>query len=200
MLLMIMWGKASDRVGRKPVMVFSLMGVAIGTALFGFSKTIWQMIMLRCATGVFSGTVVTIRTMITENSTPKTQARAFSLFAFSGNLGILIGPLIGGGLAEPAKQYPKVFGHWAIFKQFPYALPTVVNGVLAFAAALFCALFLKETLKRRVKDDTSTPPPMDSIEIIRSPGVGTVLFLYGHVMLLGLAYTAGIQSCFLYRH
>jgi MFS-type transporter involved in bile tolerance (Atg22 family) len=37
----------------------------------------------------------TIRTMISENSTPKTQARAFSFFAFSGNMGILLGPLIG---------------------------------------------------------------------------------------------------------
>lgn len=144
MLLMIMWGKASDRIGRKPVMVFSLTGVAIGTALFGFSKTIWQMILFRCVAGVFSGTVVTIRTMVTENSTRKTQARAFSLFAFSGNIGILVGPLIGGALSEPAKQYPKVFGHWAIFKQFPYALPTVVNGILALTAAGVCAVALKE--------------------------------------------------------
>jgi hypothetical protein len=37
----------------------------------------------------------TVRTMLAENSTPKTQARAFSFFAFSGNLGIFLGPLIG---------------------------------------------------------------------------------------------------------
>jgi MFS-type transporter involved in bile tolerance (Atg22 family) len=37
----------------------------------------------------------TVRTMLTENSTPKTQARVFSFFAFSGNLGIFLGPLIG---------------------------------------------------------------------------------------------------------
>ena len=58
MLLMISWGWAADRLGRKPVLVFSLAGVSIATALFGLSKTIWQMILFRCFAGVFAGTVV----------------------------------------------------------------------------------------------------------------------------------------------
>jgi MFS family permease len=58
MLLMIQWGRAADRIGRKPVLVFSLIGVAIGTALFGLSKRIWQMILFRCGAGVFAGTLV----------------------------------------------------------------------------------------------------------------------------------------------
>lgn len=44
MLLMIPWGFAADRLGRKPVLVFSLAGVSVATALFGLSKTIWQMV------------------------------------------------------------------------------------------------------------------------------------------------------------
>lgn len=58
MLLMIAWGKAADRIGRKPVLVFSLAGVSLATGLFGFSQTIWQMIVFRCCAGVFAGTVV----------------------------------------------------------------------------------------------------------------------------------------------
>ncbi|TVY34539.1 Efflux pump [Lachnellula occidentalis] len=58
MLLMIQWGRASDRVGRKPVLVFSLTGVAIATAIFGLSKKIWQMVLFRCCAGVFAGTIV----------------------------------------------------------------------------------------------------------------------------------------------
>ena len=92
---MISWGHAADRLGRKPVLVFSLSGVAVATALFGFSKKIWQMVVFRCLAGVFAGSIVTIRTMISENSTRKTQARAFSIFAFTGNLGIFLGPLLG---------------------------------------------------------------------------------------------------------
>lgn len=53
------------------------------------------MILFRCIAGVFAGTVVTVRTMLSENSTPKTQATVFSRFAFARNIGILIGPMIG---------------------------------------------------------------------------------------------------------
>ena len=58
MLLMIQWGRAADRIGRKPVLVFSMTGVALATAVFGLSKTIWQMIFFRCCAGVFAGTIV----------------------------------------------------------------------------------------------------------------------------------------------
>jgi MFS family permease len=55
---MISWGRAADRFGRKPVLVCSLIGVSIATALFGLSKTLWQMVLFRCLAGVFSGSVV----------------------------------------------------------------------------------------------------------------------------------------------
>lgn len=58
MLVMISWGKAADHFGRKPVLLFSLSGVAVATTLFGFSKTIWQMVLFRCIAGVFAGTIV----------------------------------------------------------------------------------------------------------------------------------------------
>ena len=57
-LLMLPWGRAADKYGRKPVLVGSLVGVTIATALFGLSTKIWQMIVFRCLAGVFAGTVV----------------------------------------------------------------------------------------------------------------------------------------------
>jgi MFS family permease len=58
MSLMISWGQAADRIGRKPVIVFSLAGVAIATSAFGVSKTIWQMVLFRCCTGVLAGAIM----------------------------------------------------------------------------------------------------------------------------------------------
>lgn len=95
MLLMIFYGRLADRLGRKPVLVFSLAGVAGASALFGMSATLWQMVCLRCLAGVFAGSSVTIRAMLSENCTKTTQARAFSWYMFARNLGIFIGPLIG---------------------------------------------------------------------------------------------------------
>ena len=82
--------------------------------------------------------------MMAELSTPNTQARIFSYFAFSGNVGIFLGPLIGGVLANPAEQYPRVFGKIKFFHEFPYALPTLVTGSLGIIASVICAIIIKE--------------------------------------------------------
>ena len=95
MLFVLFYGRMADRVGRKPVLVFSQVGVAISMALFGLSRTIWQMILFRCLGGLFAGSVVTIRTMLSENCDKKGQAKAFSWYMFAKNLGIFIGPVIG---------------------------------------------------------------------------------------------------------
>lgn len=81
--------------------------MVIATTVFGMSQTIWQMVVFRCLAGVFAGTVVTVRAMLSEISTKHTQARAFSLFAFSVNMGIFIGPLIGKYCTD---KYGLVFG------------------------------------------------------------------------------------------
>ena len=144
MLCMIHWGWLADRIGRRPVLVVSNLGVAVGSAAFGFSTSVWQMILFRCLCGLFAGSMVTVRTMFSENSTAKTQARAFSFYAVAGNLGIFIGPLIGGSLADPAHQYPKVFGRVELFRQHPYALPALVSGGFSLTSALMNTVFLKE--------------------------------------------------------
>ena len=95
MVLMIFYGRTADRLGRKPVLVFSLAGVSIATALFGLSQTLWQMVLFRCLAGVFAGSVVTVRTMLSENCTKSNQGRAFSWYMFTRNLGIFLGPLVG---------------------------------------------------------------------------------------------------------
>jgi MFS family permease len=58
MCVMIAWGQAADYFGRKPILVGSLAGITVATAAFGLSRTIWQMVFVRCAGGLFAGTVV----------------------------------------------------------------------------------------------------------------------------------------------
>lgn len=214
-LVMVFWGRAADTFGRKPVLVSSLAGVAIATSIFGMAKTIWQMILFRCIAGVFAGTIVTIRTMLTEVSTPSTQALAFSWFAFSGNIGIFLGPLLGGALADPAHQYPRLFGHVQFFLDYPYALASFVIAGVGVAGVVTSALFVQETLEKEPTDGPTAAAAAENengngngngtvavavgkpkedklsiLDIIKSPGVGMVLYAYSHIMLLALAYTA----------
>jgi sugar phosphate permease len=83
MLLIIFYGRLADRLGRKPVLVFSLAGIAAASALFGMSSSLPQMIVFRCVAGLFSGSSVTIRAMLSENCTKKTQGKAFAWFMFA---------------------------------------------------------------------------------------------------------------------
>lgn len=95
----------------------------------------------------------------------------------------------GGGLANPASQYPRIFGGVPFWSQYPYALPTFATGFIVLSGTL-SSLFLTETLKRK-PDGTSLPePPMSTLEVLKAPGVGIVLYIFGHTMLLALAYTA----------
>lgn len=94
-LVMIVYGKIADRIGRKPVMIFSLLGIAASQALLGLAQCLWQMVLLRAMSGFFAGSSVCVRAMLSEITTKKTQARAFSWYMFARNVGIFVGPLIG---------------------------------------------------------------------------------------------------------
>jgi hypothetical protein len=161
-------------------------------SLFGLSKTIWQMVLFRCCAGMFAGTVVTIRTMISENSTPKTQARAFSWFAFSGNLGIFLGPLIGGALSDPAREYPRLFGNFDFFIRYPYSLPMFAAAAYGVTAAVLCFFFLEETLKPRqqFRGSNGDREKMSTWQLLKTPGIPFVLSLYSYLMILAFSYTA----------
>lgn len=190
-IVMIFWGRAADRVGRKPVLVFSLFGVTVATVLFGLAKSITQMVLFRCLAGVFAGTIVTIRTMIAEHSTSETQARSFSWFAFSGNLGLFLGPLLGGSLANPARQYPGVFKDTGFFADYPYALSSLVVALIGATAAFSSLLFVQETLKKEPATSGSNPDKdLSTWQLLKAPSVGIVLYTYGHIMVLAFAYTA----------
>ncbi|KAF2219233.1 major facilitator superfamily domain-containing protein [Elsinoe ampelina] len=188
MALMLFWGRLSDRYGRRPVLIVSILGIAVGMTLFGFATDVWQMIAFRCLAGVFAGSLVAVRAMFSEVSTKKTQARAFSFFAVAGNFGIFIGPFIGGGLAEPVEQYPGLFGGNELFRKYPYALATMVSGAFAVSAAVLCAVGLKETLGGKAGGKKAEP--MSTKELLKSPGVGWTLFLYGWNTMVALGYTA----------
>ncbi|GAB7338831.1 hypothetical protein MBLNU457_5524t1 [Dothideomycetes sp. NU457] len=165
MLTMLPWGWLADRYGRKPMILF------------------------RCLAGVFSGSVVAARSMISEISTKKTQARAFSYFSAASNVGIMFGPFVGGVLSTPAEQYPGTFGNVQFFIDYPYALANIVAGAISLTAMLVTVFFVKETLTG-VKEGAKPPKSMSTWELVSSPGVAVVLFLYSFCAFLGMAYTA----------
>ncbi|KAM0260787.1 hypothetical protein ACHAQJ_002553 [Trichoderma viride] len=141
------WGKASDRFGRKPVLIYGLISTMICFIIWGMSTSLTMAITIRAIMGGGNGNVGIIRTMVAEMVTEKElQPRAFSIMPLVWSLGSVVGPAFGGFFAQPAKQFPDVFGGIELFKRFPYLLPNLLATVFFLISAASATLFLKETL------------------------------------------------------
>lgn len=60
------------------------------------------------------------------------------------NIGVIIGPILGGVLSDPAESYPDLFGNVDFFLKFPYAAPNLLSAFFLFSAVLGVWLFLEE--------------------------------------------------------
>ena len=64
------------------------------------------------------------------------QSRAFLLFPICFNIGVIIGPVLGGLLADPAGSYPSIFGNVKFLQDYPYAPPNLLSAFFLAAACL----------------------------------------------------------------
>lgn len=160
-LTAIMWGRIADseRMGRKRVMLIGLLGSAIGSLGFGFSESFAVAVFWRALGGSLNGNVGVMRVTVSEIiKEKKFQSRAFLLMPITFNVGVIVGPLIGGLLADPVGSYPGIFetggvlggkdGIWWLAR-WPYALPNVVNAVFLLVSASLLIFGLEETLEAR---------------------------------------------------
>lgn len=112
--------------------------------LFGFSRSLPWAIAARSFAGASSGTVGIIRTTVAEMVPEKSlQPRAFSVMPLVWSIGAIIGPILGGALANPARSMPQVFGGSALFKEFPFVLPNLFAACLFMVGLTTGFLFLK---------------------------------------------------------
>ncbi|KAH8919466.1 MFS general substrate transporter [Atractiella rhizophila] len=157
LLTVFSWGRLSDRIGRKPVLLTGLSGVLISTFLFGLQKSFVGMVIARCISGAMNGNVAVIKSVLAEITDESNQARAFTLLPLCFAVGSIIGPLAGGYLAHPTDQWPRLFGSIDLFQRHPYFLPCFIASLLNLFAILMGAFFLKETLPRKPQTKGASP-------------------------------------------
>jgi DHA1 family tetracycline resistance protein-like MFS transporter len=137
-------GRISDRLGRRPAMIYTLFGAAFGcliTAYAIYSKNIPLLLISRLVTGFLEGNIAVARSSIADVSDGSTKHKNFGRIAAVGTAGITIGPIIGGVLADNSvASYLN-----------PY-VPFYFSALLLFVLAVITALFFIETLAPR---DTS---------------------------------------------
>jgi MFS family permease len=151
----VMWGKLSDKIGRKPVLLTGLVGTAISVLVFGFAPSLPVALFARALGGLLNGNIGVLQTTVAELVTFKEQQpRAYTIMPMVWCIGSIIGPMIGGALARPCISYPELFAKGTIWDRFPYLLPNLFSAVMVLFGVVVGLLFLDEThaVKKHERD------------------------------------------------
>jgi DHA1 family tetracycline resistance protein-like MFS transporter len=151
-------GELSDRHGRRPVLLFSLLGTALSFVLLAVAHNLLLLFVARIIDGLSGGNISTARAYIADVTTEENRARGFGLIGAAFGLGFIFGPALGGFLGR-----------------FGYGTPAWAAAGLAFAAMVLTWIWLPETARR-------TParremPWRDLPRVLTRPVLGQLLVL-----------------------
>lgn len=149
LLTSMLWGAASDRFGRKPILIIGLSGNIITMILFGVSKTYWFAIVTRFMSGALNGNIGVAKSVIAEITDDTNLDLAFGIFNMAWSLGAIFGPLIGGYLNNPLTQFPTAFAGWTLFETYPYLLPPLVSAFVCMCGVITFVFWFPEVRKKR---------------------------------------------------
>ncbi|KAL8233893.1 hypothetical protein R6Q59_019993 [Mikania micrantha] len=150
-LTSVFWGVVADRYGRKPVILLGTSTVVIFNTLFGFSVNYWMAIITRFLLGFLNGLLGPIKAYSCELFREEHQALGLSSISTSWGIGLIIGPSLGGFLAQPAENFPGLVSPDSLFGRFPYLLPCLCISMFALCVTI-AAIWLPETLHFHKKD------------------------------------------------
>ena len=129
-------GSLSDKIGRRPILFFSLLGSAVGYMLIGYAAALWMVFAGRIISGITGGNISTAQAYIADVTTRENRARGMGLFGAMFGLGFIFGPAIGGVLSRYGIEVPFLFA-----------------AVLSFLNAVLLYFILPETVKKGSSDE-----------------------------------------------
>lgn len=128
------WGRLSDRIGRRPVLVWSIFGTALGYLVFAYAGSLWMLFAARILDGITGANISTAQAYLSDVTPAKDRAKTFGIFGAIFGIGFAIGPLIGGQLANLPAPWGGNFGlGW-------------FTAALSFINWIFALVRLPETL------------------------------------------------------
>jgi DHA1 family tetracycline resistance protein-like MFS transporter len=157
-------GRLSDKHGRRPVLLISIIGTGIGFLILGFANTLFLLFVGRILDGITGGNISTAQAYIADITTPENRAKGMGLIGAAFGLGFVFGPAIGG-----------ILSHWGI------GVPFLFAAGLCFANALLLYFTLPETVTPDHPARVSAAGGRGLAQLInslRNPRLGFVLVIY----------------------
>lgn len=154
------WGGLSDRIGRRPVMLFSTFGAVIAYIIFGLAGSLAVLFISRLFAGVMGGNISTAQAYIADATTPENRARGMGLIGAAFGIGFVMGPAIASGLIHPefhtfiAGQGLTGLAQWMEVNRF--GLPGFFAAFLSFCSFLLVYFKLPETVDKTKQQTART--------------------------------------------
>ncbi len=178
------WGRLSDRYGRRPMLIAGLLISAVSFGLFGFANSIWMLFVFRFVQGVGGGTVGVVQAYVSDAVPPEERAKALGWITAATSAGVMIGPLIGSYATRLGASGPG----------FVAAALCIANGISAY-------FWLPEP--QRLGTSTASTVPRRSlstaiVDVMREPTspVASLIWVYAVGMMAFMAMN-GILALYL---
>jgi MFS family permease len=176
------WGRLSDRFGRRPALMVGLGASGLAFVVFGFADQVWLLFLSRLIQGAGGGTTGVAQAYIGDAIEPKNRARALGWLSAATSAGVMIGPAIG-----------------SLATNLGHAAPGLIAATLCFLNVLFAWRWLPETAVRR----SGAPAGRRSIRgflwhVVRHPAdhIPRLIWIYA-VGMLGFMSMTGVLALYL---
>jgi MFS family permease len=185
-LFIPVWGRLSDRVGRRPVLLWSIAASAAGMAILGFGSSLTWLFVARLWSGIATANIAVAQAYIADVTTPETRARGMGMIGMAFGLGFIFGPAVGGILSRYSVPGLAQVG----------ALPALVAAGLSTVNLLLALRTLPESLPPEARGRSvrrAVPLDLEAFRAaVRVPGVGVAVATNFFVIL----WFAGMEQTF----
>jgi MFS transporter, DHA1 family, tetracycline resistance protein len=178
------WGRISDRFGRRPVLVWSIAASALGMVFLGLAQSLTTVFLARLWSGAATANIAVAQAYIADVTAPRERAKGMGLIGMGFGLGFMIGPFIGGELGRF-----HVIGHQG-------TLPAFVSAGFSVVNLIFALRYLPESLPRENRSVKLPKLRLVDLGALRDlgrfPGVALILL----ITFTTIFWFAGVQAIF----